>query len=128
MGQQQLLLVVLGIIIVGVAIVVGINVFTASAAEAKRDNIINDLIHLASEAQKYYKTPTAMGGGSQKFTGWKIPFQLKTNADGSFLVSQAIEEQKVILVGTGNEVVTGNDSVKVKITILPSDFSVTIIN
>ncbi len=128
MGQQQLLLIILGIIVVGVAIVVGINVFTATAAEAKRDNIINDLIHLASEAQKYYKTPSGMGGGSHKFTGWKIPFSLKTNADGSFLVSQAIEEQKVILTGTGNEVVTGNDSVKAKITILPNDFTITIIH
>jgi hypothetical protein len=102
--------------------------FTAHAIEAKRNTVTNDLIHLASEAQKYYKTPSSMGGGSQKFIGWEIPYKLKTNADGSFLVSQAIEEQKVILVGTGNEVVTGNDSVKVKITILPSDFSVTIIN
>ena len=29
MGQQQLLLIVLGVIIVGIAVVVGINLFTA---------------------------------------------------------------------------------------------------
>ncbi len=36
MGQQQLLLIVLGVIIVGIAVVVGINVFTASSALSKR--------------------------------------------------------------------------------------------
>jgi hypothetical protein len=127
MGQQQLLLIILGIIIVGIAIVVGINVFTARAADSKRDNIINDLIHLASNAQKYYKTPKSMGGGAWEFTGWKIPSQLKTNADGSFL-SASVEAQKIILVGTGNEVVTGNDSVKVKMTVFPNDYTVTIIH
>jgi Tfp pilus assembly protein PilE len=128
MGQQQILLIVLGIIIVGIGIVIGINVFTATAADAKRDNVINDLIHLASEAQKYYKTPSSMGGGSQSFTGWKIPFQLTTNADGSFIISEAGTKAQVVITGTGNEVVTANDSVKVKITVFPSDFAITIIN
>ena len=126
MGQQQLLLIVLGIIIVGISIVVGINMFSAHAIEAKRNNVTNDLIHLASEAQKYYKTPTSMGGGSLKFTGWKIPSKLATNADGSF--SATVSEQDVVIIGTGNEVVQGNDSVQVKITVLPSDFTVAIIN
>ncbi len=41
MGQQQLLLIVLGVIIVGIAVVVGINVFTASSVSGKhrRSNI-----------------------------------------------------------------------------------------
>jgi len=126
MGQQQLLLIVLGIIIVGVAIVVGINMFSAHGIEAKRNNVTNDLIHLASEAQKYYKTPSSMGGGSQKFTGWTIPDMLKTNADGSF--SAVVTENQVVITGVGNEVVQGNDSVKVEITVNPNSFSTTIIN
>ena len=126
MGQQQLLLIVLGIIIVGVAVVVGINLFTANAIEAKRNNVTNDLIHLASEAQKYYKTPAAMGGGSNKFTGWDIPQILKTNANGNF--SAVATETNVVIIGVGNEVVQGNDSVEVKITVLPTEFNIEIIN
>ena len=126
MGQQQLLLIILGIIIVGVAIVVGINMFTAHAIEAKRNNVTNDLIHLASEAQKYYKTPSSMGGGSQKFTGWEIPEKLKINADGSFTAT--VSADNVILIGTGNEVVQGNDSVQVKMTVTSDDFVTEIIN
>jgi len=126
MGQQQLLLIVLGIIIVGVAVVVGINLFTANAIEAKRNNVTNDLIHLASEAQKFYKTPTALGGGSNKFTGWDIPELLKTNANGNFTAT--VSENNVVIIGVGNEVVQGNDSVEVKITVLPTEFNVEIIN
>jgi len=43
MGQQQLLLIVLGVIIVGIAVVVGINLFNANATNANRDGVISDL-------------------------------------------------------------------------------------
>ncbi len=39
MGQQQLLLLVLGVIIVGVAIVAGIGMFNASAEESVKDEL-----------------------------------------------------------------------------------------
>ena len=126
MGQQQLLLIMLGTIVVGVAIVVGINLFTANAIDAKRNNVTNDLLHLASEAQKYYKTPSAMGGGSRKFTGWKIPQVLRINADGRFMAE--VSEENVILTGIGNEVVQGNDSVKVKMTVTGNHYVTEIIN
>ena len=126
MGQQQLLLIILGIIIVGVAIVVGINVFTGNAIEAKRNNVTNDLLHLASEAQKYYKTPIAMGGGSSAFTGWVIPAGLESNADGTY--SATVAAQSVVLIGIGNEVVQGNDSVQVKMTVSPDSYVTEIIN
>ena len=60
MGQQQLLLIVLGVIIVGIAVVVGINVFTASASQANRDAVVADLTNLASMAQAYYRKPVAL--------------------------------------------------------------------
>ncbi len=126
MGQQQLLLILLGIIVVGVAVVVGINLFSANAIEAKRNNVINDLIHLASDAQKYYKTPKSMGGGSQSFTGWEIPAKLKTNADGSFTATVTVDN--VILIGVGNQVVTGNDSIKVKMTVTADSIKTNVIN
>ena len=127
MGQQQLLLIVLGLIIVGIAVVAGINLFTVNATEAKRNNIVNDLLHLASEAQKYYRTPSVMGGGSRSFIGWEIPGRLKTNADGEFMVSAAAGLEQVILLGTGNGEVTANDYVEVKMTVTPEDYVTEII-
>jgi hypothetical protein len=57
MGQQQLLLIVLGVIVVGIAVVVGINLFNASAEEANKDGIVSDCTNLGAMAQQYYKKP-----------------------------------------------------------------------
>ncbi len=126
MGQQQLLLIVVGLIIVGVAVVVGISVLSSNAVNAKRDNVISDLLHLASEAQRYYKTPAAMGGGSRTFTGWRIPTSLATNANGHFSV--ALHADNAVITGIGNQVVEGNDSVKVQMIVTGNGYTTNIIH
>ncbi len=107
MGQQQLLLIVLGVIIVGIAVVVGINVFTASSKNANRDAVIADLTTLASMSQQHFRKPTAMGGGGNAFTGWTVPSSLLRTANMSANVAATITATKVTLVGTSTE--TGTD-------------------
>jgi hypothetical protein len=126
-GQQQLLLIILGVIIVGVAIVMGINLFHANAVEAKRNNITNELVNLASHAQQFFMKPTALGGGSRSFTEWKIPDELVTTANGHFTI-ESIKNDEVQILGVGNEVVTGNDSVKVRINVKATTFQTNIVN
>jgi hypothetical protein len=63
MGQQQLLLIVLGVIIVGIAVVVGINLFNANAETSTQDSIVSQGTNIGAMAQQYFKKPTAMGGG-----------------------------------------------------------------
>ena len=67
MGQQQLLLVILGVIIVGIAIVVGINMFQTFKADSNRDALLSDLQNIASLAEAYWKKPEEMGGGGESF-------------------------------------------------------------
>ena len=67
MGQQQLLLIVLGTIIVGVAVVVGINMFTTGAINAERDALLQDVNNVASTAAAYWRKPAALGGGARTF-------------------------------------------------------------
>lgn len=127
MGQQQLLLIVLGVIIVGIAVVVGINVFTASSVQANRDGLISDCTNLASLSQQYYRKPTALGGGGNAFTSWTVPTSLDTTGNGTYAATVAA--QSVTLVATGNE--TGNDgSAKVKVTMVvgPNAITSTTIN
>ncbi len=102
MGQQQLLLIVLGVIIVGIAVVVGINVFTESSSQANRDAVISDLTNLASLAQQYYRKPDALGGGGNEFTGWTVPASLDTTGNGTY-VATTVAAGSVTLTGTGNE-------------------------
>ncbi len=98
MGQQQLLLIVLGVIIVGIAVVVGINVFTAQSEESAKDAIVSDCTTLGAMAQQYYRKPTAMGGGGNTFTGWTIPTNLASTANGTYAATVAA--QTVSIVGT----------------------------
>lgn len=67
MGQQQLLLVILVTIIVGIATVVAINTFGSAADQANIDAVTNDVATLASAAQGYYMRPAMLGGGSRTF-------------------------------------------------------------
>jgi len=41
MGQQQLLLIAYGVIVVGIAVVVGITLFSTLAAESNRDQLFS---------------------------------------------------------------------------------------
>ena len=66
MGSQQLLLIVVGVIIVGIAVAVGIQMFQDSAVQANKDAIVLDALVIASRAQKWYITPLSMGGGGRE--------------------------------------------------------------
>ncbi len=127
MGQQQLLLIVLGVIIVGIAVVVGINVFTASASQSNRDAVIADLTNIAAMAQQFYRKPVALGGGGNTFSGppaWTVPAALSPTANMSAAVTATVAPQSVTLIGTGTEV--GNDgSGKVKVTMIVGPNSIT---
>lgn len=127
MGQQQLLLIVLGVIIVGIAVVVGINVFTASSTQANRDAVIADMTNLASLAQQYYRKPQALGGGGNAFTGWTVPGQLDTTGNGTYAAT--VQAQQVTIVGTGNEKGNnGTSNVQATMVVGPNQITSTTIN
>ncbi len=126
MGQQQLLLIVLGVIIVGVAVVIAIQLFRANAIENKRDIIMNESMNIALLAQEYYKKPKLLGGGGGSFTDWKMPSKMNITAAGNY--GAMISDQSVTITGTGNEVVNGTDSVKVQILVFSDSLATTVIN
>ena len=103
MGQQQLLLLVLGAIIVGTAIVVGVNMFSESAVNANRDAVVQDCLTLATRAQQWYRTPAVLGGGGRSFTSIslsKIRFP-SSNENGTFGITSS--DTTAQITGTGTE-------------------------
>ncbi len=126
MGQQQLLLIIIAAIVVGIAITVAITLFRAHSIDEKRNLLINEGSSLASAAMGYYRKPTSLGGGGSSFVGWIIPPSMVQTATGRF--SATAFSDSLIIIGTGNEVTTGTDSVKVKITVLENTFYSTVIN
>lgn len=66
MGQQQLLLLVLGIVIVGIAAVAGIQAFSEGKDKATTDAAINDATRVIADLQAWFLKPEAFGGGGEK--------------------------------------------------------------
>ncbi len=122
MGQQQLLLIILGVIVVGIAVAVGITMFTDNAISANRDAVTNDLVNLAARAQQFYRRPTALGGGGNNFTsltadaaGLRKLTNRETNANGTYSITSAGNATGVVLQGVGTEMVDGTNYVTMEI-------------
>jgi len=130
MGQQQLLLIILGVIVVGIAVAVGITMFQDNAISANRDAVTNDLVNLAARAQQYYRRPTALGGGqgSYALVGLADLTSKPSNANGVYTFVSASATQ-VVLLGTGVE--DGNDGtspVEVQMTVFADSMAVIVNN
>lgn len=110
MGQQQLLLIILGLIIIGVAVVVGIGMFQDNAVDHNRALVIADLKVLGSKAQHYYTRPTTLGGGGKSFVGLTADergigmlagTKYTGNANGTYNIKTDGTVTDVILRGVG---------------------------
>jgi len=110
MGQQQLLLVILGVIIVGIAVAIGITMFQDNAVEQNRSSVIADLTTLAAKAQIYCAKPVTLGGGGNSFVGLTadptgLGFLASTaftnNANGTYTIKTAGTATTVVLHGVG---------------------------
>lgn len=145
MGQQQLLLIVLGVIIVGIAIAVGITMFRSDSQSSNRDRLESDLERLGALAQEYYKTPANMAGGAGDFKNFALSALDTGNADGSFTVSTrppndadfsrgstapiGIASQVIYIIGCGKEIGDNNrQPVKAYATVSPGSVAVTVMN
>jgi hypothetical protein len=102
MGQKQLILIVLWVIIVGIAIAVGLNYFHNKAVNLNRNAVIKDLNTLASDAQTFYKKTNEQGDGDKSFQDYKIPQKLKSNDNGGYSVI-SVKPDRIIIQGTGVE-------------------------
>lgn len=128
MGQQQHLLIILGVLIVGIAIAVGIGMFRSSSTDMIRNAVISDLNYYAGKAREYYWKPLMLGGGDRSFENITMN-RIMLNSENEHgiysIVSTAKDE--LVLLGVGKT--PGNDdSVKVQITIEPKKNTVLVLN
>ena len=137
MGQQQLLLLVLGIVIVGLAVVVGIQAFGENQKKANSDAITNDVIRIASDAQAWNLKPQAFGGGNGVFTGVtleKLGYTLGTNGATSAAYGNLNGGYSISGVAAGTLTIIGcNKAQKNKVTAAvngtgPSNITTTVTN
>jgi hypothetical protein len=121
MGQQQLLLIILGTIIVGVAVAGGIVLFRGGAVNSARDAVALDLEDLGAKAVAYFRKPRVMGGGGFTFNkpdgSGVIDISYLTNQsvnnNGRYFIHGRSNKDTLVIVGKGFEVV-GSDTIEVE--------------
>jgi len=155
MGQQQILLIVLGVIIVGVAVIVGILIAMANEREAQVDLTVNEAVGYATLLMQFYKKPIEFGGGGHNFQGFPPPagkeWVTQVDPDTKLYYSHAIEDYNnnaidylISMMPQGNEAYvmienwdlgtkasccppkTGKSGVRVEIEVRPTSYTIQI--
>jgi hypothetical protein len=111
MGQQQLLLLVLGIVIVGLAVVVGIGAFGENRDKSNADSLISTGVRIANHMQAWTLTHAAFGGptagediGDATYEDIHLPHTagVYSTPDGSFTLSPGTGCMMITAVGIGS--------------------------
>lgn len=111
MGTQQILLIVLSVIIVGVAIAVGISMFNSQAYNSNKTAIASDAQSFAAQVIQYYKTPVSQGGAGGNiaangeaamsgFLGFDTTNFNITNDNGTYTLA-IVDANTVTITGLG---------------------------
>ena len=119
MGQQQLLLIILGVIIVGIAIAVGLQLFQSGSIGANQDAMVNDMMNIAAHAEQFRIRPESMGGGGGSLENYVLPERLATTGNGTYTVSSTGVGADATIEITGNSVPYAGDA-GVELTYDPS--------
>jgi hypothetical protein len=130
-GSQQLLLIIVGMLVVGIIVTVGISLFIDHASATNRDAVANDLVHAASAAQGYHRRPTLLGGGGESFIGFDLRtvFRELQNMNGKYSIFGAPTDSVLVIEGLGTQPGYNNAlPVKVSIRVFPSRTEVNEVN
>ncbi len=102
MSTQQVLLIVLAVLIIGISIAIAMLIFHDQALSASREGITNDLLNLSIRARQYYARPKNWGGGEKSFRGLSMKYLTShpRNSNGTYSVVSA-QDSKAILRGVG---------------------------
>jgi hypothetical protein len=123
MQQQQLYLLVLAFIVVGLAVAVGIGMFADNSVSANRDAVGHDLVNFALRAHEFYRRPAQQNGGGGSFVGLTADAQGLAkitnlpggmNANGTYTIYSSGTETEIVLQGVGRESADGSHPVTMR--------------
>ena len=75
MSQTQMLLLTLGVVIVGIAVVGAITAYTQYGATSNFDKLTNEAIRISSMAQQWKSTPELFGGSPDDTKSQKADYE-----------------------------------------------------
>jgi len=109
MGQQQIVLVILGVVTVAIAIVISLTLLISNADAQNKLEIINDLNNLRAFANKFRMRPSSMAGGSGSYVGFLMPSSLMSNENASYAMK--VGKSEITVVATSSATPTNRISV-----------------
>ena len=129
MGQSQLLMIVLAVIIIGIAVTVGITQFGESALTANADGLSTDCQSVVAKAQSWYRKPASLGGGGYAFTGATLAKigAGASNDNGTYALT-VVSANQITCTGTGNETTSAGATVVVTMNYFASQDSMATTN
>lgn len=84
MGQSQLLVIALSVLIIAIAILAAVGYFRSHDVEANKHAMINDVNRIAHLALRYYSRPVSLEGGGHSFIGFAVPSNSRSNLNGVY--------------------------------------------
>lgn len=99
MGQQQLLIIVLSVILVGLATYGGLRMYEMYNQGSNRDQLIANTYALVGFAESYAKRPISQGGGGGSFKGLKLTSRILNTPSGKITCS--VSPAKLTFTATG---------------------------
>jgi len=136
MANRQILILVLGLCLLGIAVSVGAIALQQEPAEKNRNEIVTQLLSIAADAQSFYRRPLVQGGGEGSFLlltavphGLNRLPSLSEKVHGDFHVKQNGCSTAVQIIGVG--VVPGSDQrlpVRAMVTVYPESSVISVLN
>ncbi|MFH0989503.1 MAG: hypothetical protein V1799_05735 [bacterium] len=109
MGQQQLLLIVLSVIIISMAIYAGTRMFDYYNADSARERVLQEAKFLVQFAEQYKLRSTQTGGGGGSYTGFVLTKFFIDEPDIGYWVSGSGQNLQVYACSYGADAVKGED-------------------
>lgn len=135
MGYQQKLLYISGLLVIGVAILVGIQKFKSTSMAANLDALKLDLLEIAAKAQGYYAMPKCLEGGGRSFSGlatdpesFKKLFVKPQNANGTFKIVSVTDNLLVIQATGLDDHDDDGQNLTVEVKVYPDSVQTLVIN
>lgn len=136
MGQQQILFLILGVCIIGIALSTGIIVAQSDPSSDQRQAVYSNLKQLASEAQAYRLRAFEEGGGDGTFIGLTATQQgiekltkMRFTPFAEYAIKRNGNSQSVQIIAIGHS--PGNDPrkpMKMLMTVFPASTSIDVLN
>ena len=123
MAQQQLLLLIAGIVFIAIAVTLTLFIIEGNTEENIKNEIVTHLSLIGADAQQWFSRPAALKGGGGAFnraggadSSYKIPQTLIYTQNSNYIID-SINDSLLIIFGVPDS--SYNYNWKVKTTITP---------